>query len=330
MPLQIVLTPWVVGLWWLAASGLQEIALSVGRGRSRRLALVLLLLLVPLLQSARFRAEERDDRIPPNGLERATLREMTAVLNNVAENATFVEEDSTFDVLLRAAAPNGRRSGKRFTVASADGDAVREALTRGPVYAFPRGLEDLSLRGFAGQPLAVAVRRGHGYASIEGVSAITASRPCLTATDNWADLAGGAASGRLAFAADSEAAQGPVVVFLGGATPTAPRPEAWPPRTQRGFRLAVFDRAADPDNVRLRDEAREHGLPLSHPVLSAPFVVRLLLHRTPRAPRALALSLGAPFPQVVARLQAGAASAGRLTLCDAPAVNVLPFGITPD
>ncbi len=327
VPLQILLSPWVVALWWLAASGLREIVSTTGGGPARSLVAVLLLVLMPALQTARVNGEERDDRVRPNGHENATLRHVTAVLNSVSPDAIFVEEDASIDGLLRAAVFGGRRTGKHFTVLPPQPAVIRRVLDGGAVYVFPRGRADLSVRGFTTEPVAVTMRSSDGArAGIAGIAAVTGFRPCQVVARTWMDLLGGSASGRIAIVADSEAAQGPLTIFLGGSNQVEPAADGWPPRTTRGFRFAVFDQRQGKGSDRLGAEARELGLPAEHPVLSAPVVVRLTLHRTPRAPLALAVALGAPFPVAVAKLQTGTTGTGELMLCDAPAVDIAPFG----
>ena len=105
-----------------------------------------------------------------------------------------------------------------------------------------------------------------------------------------------------------------------------PMPDGWPPRTTRGFVFGLFDQRDGKRSDRLRAEARGLGLTPEHAALAEPFVVRLTLHRTPRAPLALAVALGASFPFGVARLEPGAADDGQLTVCDAPPVEIRPLG----
>jgi hypothetical protein len=324
MNAQVALAPSAVALWWLAASGLDQIVNAMGRGPFRRVAAALVLLLLPTLEDSRRITEERDDWVRPRGHERQTLHQMRAMLDFVPQDARFVEEDSTVDVLLRASVFGGRRRSKPFTVVAAQPDAIAHALVGGSVYAFPRRQEDLSLRGFVIEPLTAAVlRRDEGPQAIVGLAAITATRPCRIAGDTWADLTG--ASGRIAISADSETARGPVVIYLGGATAVEPRPDGWPPRTTRGFRFFTFDQLTGTHSDRLRGEARDTGLTSEHSVLAEPFVIRLTLHRTPRAPLALAVVLGASFPIGVAKLEPGGANVGHLTVCDAPAVPISPL-----
>ena len=130
------------------------------------------------------------------------------------------------------------------------------------------------------------------------------------------------ASGRIGFSADAEEMRGPVTMYLGGASAGRPGPEAWTPRTIRGFRFFAFDQPSGAPSARLRAEARDVGLRSDHPVLGEPFVIRLTLHRTPRAPLALAVTLNAPLPIGAARLEPGGVGAGHLTICDAPVVAI--------
>jgi hypothetical protein len=324
MTAQVALAPSVVVIWSLAASGLKQVVAAIGRGPVRQVAAALLLLLLPALEASRRLTEQRDDWIRPRGHETQTLRQMTATLNLVSQDAAFVEEDSTVDVLLRASVFGGRRRSKPFTVVAPQPNAITHALAARAVYAFPHGQEDLSLRGFVIEPLTAArPGRDGGAYEMEGLAAITATRPCHVIGETWTDVAG--SSGRIAISADSEAAHGPVVIYLGGTAPGEPRPDGWPPRTIRGFHFFKFDRLTPTRGARLIAEAGAMRLPGGHPLLAEPFILRLTLHRTPRAPLALAVMLGASFPSGVAKLERGITEAGHLTVCDAPAVPISPL-----
>jgi len=61
MNAQVALAPSAVALWWLAASGLDQIVNAMGRGPFRRVAAALVLLLLPTLEASRRITEERDD-----------------------------------------------------------------------------------------------------------------------------------------------------------------------------------------------------------------------------------------------------------------------------
>jgi hypothetical protein len=87
-----------------------------------------------------------------------------------------------------------------------------------------------------------------------------------------------------------------MTICLGGATAAQPVPDGWPERTTRGFLFALFDQREGKRSDRLMAEARGLGLSTQHAALAEPFVVRLTLHRTPRAPLALPIALGAAPP----------------------------------
>ena len=236
------LAPSSVGLWWLAASGLRELVTAIGRKPVLQLASALVLVLLPTLEASRLRAEERDDWVRPRGHEKTTLRHMRAVLSQVSSSAVFVEEDSTTDVLLRAALAGRRRTSRSLTIVPPRSEVVRRALESGAVYAFPRQQENLSQRGFAIEPLAVTVfSRDNVAEKIGGVATIVTTRRCQVIGTAWVDLGDAGAQGRIALAADSDTARGPVTIYLGGAMAAQPLPDGWPERTTRGFLFGVFD-----------------------------------------------------------------------------------------
>jgi hypothetical protein len=324
---QIALAPLAVGLWWLAASGLQQLVTAIGRTPVLHFASVLVLVLLPTLEASRLGAEERDDWVRPRGHEKTTLRYMRAVLSQVSSTAVFVEEDSTTDVLLRASIGGRRRTNRSLTIVPPRSEMVRRALESGAVYAFPRQQENLNQRGFTIEPLPVTVfGRDNVAEKLGGVATIVATRRCQVIGTAWVDLGGAGAEGRIAMAADSETARGPMTIYLGGAMAAQPLPDGWPPRTTRGFLFGLFDQRNGKRSDRLMAAARGAGLPTEHAVLGEPFVVRLTLHRTPRAPLALAVALGASFPFGVAKLEQRPADAGQLTVCSAPAIEVIPLG----
>lgn len=318
----VALAPALVLLWWLAAAGLNGVVQSMGHGAIARVGAAMMLLLLPALAASRRGTEERDDWVRPRGHEHQTLRGMTRVLNLVP-NAIFVEEDATVDVLLRAASFGGRRRSKPITVVPPSAAAVAGALATQTVYAFPWRQDEFSLRGFVVDPFSPLHGSADAAHALEGVAAITGRRRCQPVEPAWADFVG--ASDRIALSADSVAARGPAVILLGGNTAGDPQPDGWSPRTVRGFGFFRFDQLTRAGTERLIAEARATGLPANHPLLDQPFVLRLNLHRTPRAPLALPVVLGGSFPVGAARLAPDAANVGHLTVCDAPAIAVSPF-----
>ena len=318
----VALAPALVVLWWFAASGLNEVVQSMGRGVVARAGAAIVLLLLPALAASRRGTEERDDLVRPRGHEHQTLRGMTRVLNLVT-SATFVEEDATVDVLLRAASFGGRRRAKPITIIAPTADAVARALEIQTVYAFPWRQDEFSLRGFVVDTRSPLQAGTDGRQTLEGVAAITGRRRCQTVEPAWADFSG--ASDRIALSADSVAARGPAVILLGGNAAGDPQPDGWSPRTVRGFGFFRFDQLTREGTERLVAEARATGLAANHPLLDEPFVLRLNLHRTPRAPLVLPVLLGGLFPVGATRLDPEAVNVGHLTVCDAPAIAVSSF-----
>jgi hypothetical protein len=191
------------------------------------------------------------------------------------------------------------------------------------VYAFPWRQEEFSLRGFVVDALSPLRGGANGTSVLEGVAAITGRRRCQAVGPAWTDFSG--ASDRIALSADSVVARGPAVILLGGKAAGDPQPDGWSPRTVRGFAFFRFDQLTPAGTDRLIAEARATGLPSNHPLLDQPFVVRLNLHRTPRAPLVLPVVLGGSFPVGATRLAPDAANVGHLTVCDAPAIAVSSF-----
>jgi len=318
----VALAPALVGLWLFTASGLNDVMQSMGGGVVARVGAAMMLLLLPALAASRRVTEERDDWVRSRGHEHQTLRGMTRILNLVP-NATFVEEDATVDVLLRAANFGGRRRAKPITVVAPTAAAVARTLASQTVYAFPWRQDEFSLRGFVVDPFPALHGSADGPHALEGVAAITGRRRCQAVEPAWADFSAG--SDRIALSADSVAARGPAVILLGGKTAGDPQPDGWSPRTVRGFGFFRFDQLTRAGTERLIAEAGATGLPSNHPLLDQPFVLRLNLHRTPRAPLVLPVVLGGSFPVGATRLDPAAANVGHLTICDAPVIAVSSF-----
>src|SRR5262249_29363547 len=253
----------------------------------------------------------------------ASVGHVVAMLNVVPSNAAFAEEDATIDLLMRAAVFGGRRSGKPFAIVPRRRDAIAQALKQGPVYAFPRGQADLSQRGFAIEPVARIGRvRDESEKTVGGLAEITGTRPCQVIGDQWVDLGNIGAAGRIAMSGDSESAYGPIVLYLGGSMEGEPHPDGWSLRTTRGFRSTVFDRQTEAHASRLEAEARLLE-PSARPVFAEPYVTRLTLHRTRRAPLTLGILLGASRPLGVAKGEYfGPAVGSFLTICAAPPVKI--------
>lgn len=312
----ITLAPLFVATWSAAAIGLDEILRQMRAARGGMVAAVVLLGVLPVLEAARVRAEERDV-VRPVSQERASLAAVTSILNLVPTGARFVEEDASIDLLLRAALLGGRRSSKPFMVIPADRRTVEHALQESTtVWAFPLGQQLLTLRGFEIQPA--------GELRMRGVARVAAVRSCQELSTLWVDLSAEGRHGRIAIVAGSETDVGPVDLYFGGPTEYAPGPEGWAPRVRSRFRLRLFDRSAPGDAARLEAEARDLQL-AAQPLFQAPFVSRMFIERTPRSPLELPIVLGPPRPVGLGRLHQDASPHERIVVCDAPPVTVSTF-----
>lgn len=316
----VVLAPVLVGVWWLSGVGLREMIRSLGSRRRQTPALALAALFLPFLQWTVVGAQRRAAIVGPLGHERASLRQIRSALNLLPPGSHLVEEDASVDVLLRAAL-FGRRAGKPLAIVPLNRRAVLDALQRSPVYAFPLGQRELGLRGFAVEAVDDPLRRGD---RIHGVAVISRTRTCAEVGKSWVDLGGVGASGRISVSAESAGAEGPVVMYFNGTTSYAPGPDAWPSGARRGFDVRILGRRSAEESAQLDAEAIGNGLQ-RHPVFASPFVVRLVVYRTPQAPLALPIVLGPPRSEGVGRLLADYPGALPLTICDAPPSSVIEF-----
>ncbi len=312
----ITFAPLFVAAWSAAAVGLDEILRMMQRARGGIVAAVVLLCVLPMLEAARVRDEERDNAIRPISQERASLTAMRSVLDLVPTGTRFVEEDASINLLLRAALLGGRRSSKPLTVIPGDRRSVEHALEESTVWAFPLGQQLLTLRGFEIQP-ADDLR-------MRGVARVAAVRSCQELGTTWVDLSAEGRHGRIAIVAASETDVGPVDLYFGGPAEYAPGPDGWALRVRSKFGLSLFDRSAPGDAARLDAEARDLQL-TAQPVFRAPFVSRMVIERTPRSPLELPIMLGPPRPVGLGRLHQDASPHDRIAVCDAPPVTVSTF-----
>jgi hypothetical protein len=317
-PAAMLLAPLVIAIWISASVGMLELV-RVATDRPTVVLACGLVAAVPILQVTHVRADERDDVTPTNSQERASLSQIRTILNLIPPHSTFVAEDASVDLLLRAAV-FGRRTTKPFAIVPRTREAVLAATTRGQVFAFPAGERELALRGFAFEP--VPDPTSPRSRTLRGVAAISATRACVALTHTWSDLDGIGAHGRIALSADSDAANGPAIVYFEGESGYTPGPDGWPPRVVWGFDLRMFPRRTPQEADRIEAEAAEAGL-RGHPAFASAYVARLTLYRTPHAPLTLPIILGPPRAHGVGRLRD--ADALPLTLCDAPNVDISQF-----
>jgi hypothetical protein len=121
-----------------------------------------------------------------------------------------------------------------------------------------------------------------------------------------------------------------MVVYLASDRPSVVRAIDWSPLTTRGFHVRSYDRHADADPARIEAAIRSDGVPVSSPVLTARYLTRLELWRTPGAPRILTVELGVTPNAAIARLGLDAA-VRRLTVCPVfpPSREPIPGTIAP-
>jgi hypothetical protein len=283
---ETVLLPTLVGFWVLVARGLAEAVTACGQRPGGRLAATFLLLLLPGLHLAtpppRLDAERR-----PMGHSELSLDGMKRLLALVPQNAILVREDAATDVLLRAADGAWQRLGKM----------LHSIDPRSPSLAAMAAVPEVNLLVL---PAAQAVLQNRGYRlefidplAAYGLAAVRSIHLCEPVSVEWHRVADAPSFEVLALAASHPHARGPVVVYAAGERPFMVRPVDWPQTSLRGFSNAVFDRAFTDDTTHRRDYLGDDAAPLAEDLLEAPHLVRLELWRTPDAPLALAVGLGA-------------------------------------
>jgi hypothetical protein len=114
--------------------------------------------------------------------------------------------------------------------------------------------------------------------------------------------------------AETDAEAGPMVVYLVSDQPSVVRAIGWPPLTMRGFHVRSYDRETDGDLTRIQASLRDDGAPATSAVLTARYLTRLELWRTPGAPHILTVELGVTPIAAIARLGVDAA-VRRLAVC---------------
>jgi hypothetical protein len=278
-------------IWGFAGIGLAELSGAVS-DRARLPSTLAVGLLLVLLQAQAW--QQRDIPPPhPYGHERLSTTDFLRSVSKIPE-VTLVTEDASSNLVFRAAFPRMHRLGKRPQILQADVNAMKAAGTRqySPVLALQRAQQLLQHRGVQFRPAAPQ----------SPLAATVAIQPCVPVSDVWRDAPGLAHNSRFAFVAREEAARGPIAVYVGSVGPLQPRPLGRPGQTIRGFWLVRYTRDARPD---LREALEAQGIPTASPLLTAAHVVRLVLWRTPGAPRVLPVDLERPADAVVTRVDQG-------------------------
>ena len=283
-------------VWCLAAVGLAQILAHAGTRGPARLLAIAIVVLVPLLQWQRLSLSGVPPLVVRDGHDAVTLEAVGRLVRRLPA-VTIVDEDASTQLLLRAARVERLR--KQLVIVPRNPTAVATAVERGVVFAFARAQRELQYRG-----VEFTSDLGGSLARVQAV------RPCVSTALEWQDVSASLAGARFALVAPTDAARGPVEVYLGSAVPLGARAEGWAPRDLRGFQMREYERARRPD---LEAVLRQAGVDPASPILTAPRVTRLELWRTPGAPATLPLVLAAPPSAAVARAVGGPGSA--LELC---------------
>lgn len=306
-----LIAPSMVAFWVLVAVGLAEAVRACRAGIGGRLAAGLLIALLPLLQiSARADGPRASAQVSPRGQERLTLQGVAQTLRMTPDDSAFAVEDATMDLFLRALDGAWQRSRKTLRLVPRRATDVAAALGHPGthVFALPAAQAELWRIGFR--------LTESPFPNVSGVAEVREGGACAVVDHEWRGLPDLPRSSMLSLVAETDGEEGPIVIYVASDQRPAARALDWPPLTTRGFHETSYDRSADADRTRLDAGAREDGVPPGSPVLSAPYVTRLELWRTPGAPNALTVELGAMPVGALARLRPDAAIQ-RLTVCPA-------------
>jgi hypothetical protein len=306
-----LMAPLMVAFWLLVAVGLAEAVRACRAGIGGRIAAGLLIALLPLLQiSSRSDGPRASAQVGPQGQERLTLQGVAQMVRIIPAASAFVVEDATMDLFLRALDGAWQRSGKTLELVPRRALEVAAALGRPGthVFALPAAQAELWRIGFR--------LTESSFPDVSGVAEIREGGACTVVDHQWRGLPDLPRSSVLALVAEANGEEGPIAIYVASDQRPAARALDWPARTTRGFHATSYERSADADRARLDASAREDGVPAGSPVLSAPYVTRLELWRTPGAPNVLTVELGAIPVGALARLRPDAA-AQRLTVCPA-------------
>jgi hypothetical protein len=114
-------------------------------------------------------------------------------------------------------------------------------------------------------------------------------------------------------------------MYLGWSSRAEPRPDGWPSPTTPGFHVDTFDQRETSARAALIAAASADGAPIAEAALQQPFITRLRVYRTPRAPLALPILLDGAITAGIAKLGGEGGLATHLMVCEAPAVQIEPF-----
>jgi hypothetical protein len=306
----------------LVAVGLADAVRACRAGINGRLAAGLLIVLLPLLQmSARADGSRASLQASPQGQEQLTLHSVAQTLRILPAASAFIVEDATMDLWLRALDGTWQRSGKTIDVVPRRAADVAAALGHAGthVFALPAAQAELWRIGFQ--------LTESPFPDVTGMAEVREGGACTVVDTQWRVLPDIARSPVLALVAETDADEGPIVIYVTSDERSAARAIDWPSKAMRGFNETSYDRSAGADRTRLGARARQDDVPAGSLLLSAPFVTRLELWRTPGAPNALAVDLGGRPVAAIARVRPDAA-VPRLTMCPVSPFTPQPLAMS--
>ncbi|HYN09331.1 MAG TPA: hypothetical protein VES67_18255 [Vicinamibacterales bacterium] len=287
------LAPTIAGFWWMAGAGMREIGSALTGRPAWRIGAWIIALLFPLLQWSHRSAVPIAPADEPRGQETLTRRDFSYLLNALPTRSTLVIDDAISDVLLRSTAGTVQQSGKVLSLVARDGREAARAAIDGRLFALPRAQFDLQHQGLA--------RAESSGPPIPGLVAFTRAGECASVESQWLATKDLSRSSRLAVVSDRPDARGPVIIYLGSHVAFDVHPIDWPGWTMRGYHSGTYDRAKEPDRLRLdRDRSGDghdrsgDGAPADDPVFGHAFLARLELWRVPNGPMMLPVGLGQP------------------------------------
>ncbi len=278
------LAPLMVAFWLLLGRGVAEILAWGGAGWRRHAAAGLIpLVLVAISIQTRLRAPLEMFEMPvPMGHDQLTRRDLRALLSELPSGSGLVAEDAVTSVLLRSLGDSLRRATVAIEIVPASAAAVDAARRTQRVFALPRAQALLQTRG---------VRMADGLTpAVPGVAEVAEVQPCINALAAWQTVTLSHDATTMALVSDTEAARGPMALYVGGPAEIVVSPKGWPHLAERGFYTRRYDQTDPAARQALAGEVAADEAPAQHAALTAAHVTRTEVWRVPKGPRALVIS----------------------------------------